>query len=91
MSAYYSTTWVQELQRLANGGLSYPSGAQRLDAAAAANAWAGTSGLDLLDALNAKAGNSRTAGTYRDLPAVCNQLGSTTGLQAPDALRARAS
>lgn len=91
MSAYSATTVADELQRLANGGATYPSGYNRLDAQKAANTWAGTTGLDLLDALNAKAGNSRTYGTYKDLNGVCNQLGSTSGLEAADALRARAS
>lgn len=46
-----------------------------LDAQAAANAWAGTTGLDLLGALNTKAGNAR--GSWVGLVAVCNQLAGT--------------
>jgi hypothetical protein len=49
-----------------------------LDAQGAANAWAGTTGLDLLGALNAKAGNA--VGSKRDLLGVLNQLAGTTGL-----------
>jgi hypothetical protein len=45
-----------------------------LDAAGAANAWAGTDGLELVGALNAKAGTSGL-----DLLGVCNALTSTTG------------
>lgn len=51
----------------------------------AANVWAGTSGLDLLGALNAKAGNTLPT-NWRDLDGVCNQLAGTTGLAAPGAL-----
>lgn len=49
-----------------------------LDSAGAANVWAGTTGLDLLGALNAKAGNA--AGAKRGLLGVLNQLAGTTGL-----------
>lgn len=48
-----------------------------LDAQGAANAWAGTTGLDLLGALNAKAGNA--VGSKKDLLGVLNQLAGTTG------------
>lgn len=49
-----------------------------LDAQGAANAWAGTTGLELLGALNTKAGNPR--GQWVGLAAVLNQLAGTTGL-----------
>lgn len=45
-----------------------------LDAAGAANAWAGTTGLELVGALNAKAG---TVGL--DIDGVCNVLAGTPG------------
>ena len=48
-----------------------------LDSQGAANAWAGTTGLDLLGALNTKAGNAR--GSWVPLLAVCNQLAGTPG------------
>lgn len=48
-----------------------------LEAQGAANAWAGTTGLDLLGALNTKAGNAR--GSWVGLIAVCNQLAGTPG------------
>jgi hypothetical protein len=51
-----------------------------LDAQGAANVWAGTTGLDLLGALNTKAGNAR--GSWVGLNAVLNQLAGTTGLDA---------
>ena len=74
---------VAELNRLANGG-TYPAIQSYVDAAQAANTWAGTTGLDLVGALNAKAGNTTDP---KDLKGVCNQLGSTTGLAAAAALR----
>lgn len=46
----------------------------KLDAQAAANVWAGTSGLSLLRALNAKAGT-----TGKDLAHVCALLGIKIG------------
>jgi hypothetical protein len=52
----------------------------KLDAQGAANVWAGTTGLDLLGALNTKAGNAR--GSWRGLNGVLNQLAGTTGLDA---------
>lgn len=55
-----------ELRRLS--GTTY-------DAAGAANAWAGTSGLELVGALNAKAGT-----TGLELDGVLNRLAGTTGL-----------
>lgn len=79
------TTEVDELNRLANGGVSYPSKALYKGFNAAANAWAGTSGLTAVGALNVKAGN--TFPVYRDFQGVCNQLAGTTGLGAPEALR----
>ncbi|HET8765827.1 MAG TPA: hypothetical protein VFM86_00725 [Pedococcus sp.] len=48
-----------------------------LEAQGAANVWAGTTGLDLLGALNTKAGNAR--GSWVGLIAVCNQLAGTPG------------
>lgn len=49
-----------------------------LEAQGAANIWAGTTGLELLGALNTKAGNPR--GQWVGLEAVLNQLAGTTGL-----------
>lgn len=64
-----------ELQRLSG---------TTLDAQGAANAWAGTSGLAMLQALNVKAGTSGLG-----LAAVCNLLAGTTGLAAQGALQRR--
>jgi hypothetical protein len=74
-----------ELNRLANGGASYRTPINTVDTALAANQWAGTSNLDILAALNTKAGNARAA--WRDLNGVCNQLAGTSSLEAPEALR----
>lgn len=57
-----------ELQRLSG---------TTLDAAGAANAWAGTTNLELVGALNAKAGT-----TGLELLGVLNRLAGTTGLEA---------
>jgi hypothetical protein len=75
-----------ELNRLANGG-DYPSRNLFLADQGAANAWAGTSGLGILAALNIKASAGRQPKDYKGLNAVCNELASTTGLSAVAALR----
>jgi hypothetical protein len=75
-----------ELNRLANGG-SYPLMTAFKADQGAANAWAGTSGLGLLAALNIKADSGRQPVNYKGLNAVCNELASTTGLSALAALR----
>ena len=82
------STFTAELNRLANGG-TYPAIQSYVDATQAANTWAGTTGLDLVGALNVKAGNTRP--NYKDLRGVCNQLGSTTDKAPAAALRARTS
>lgn len=58
-------------------------GVPTLSATAAANKWAATTGLDLCEALNVKAGN--TFPDYLALPAVVNQLAGTTGLGVQEA------
>lgn len=47
---------------------------------AAANAWAGTSGLGLVGALNQKASPGRTESAYKGLQGVLNELAGTSGL-----------
>lgn len=54
--------------------------------AAAANIYAGTSGLEIVGALNVKAGN--TFPIYLDMQGVANQLAGTTGLGVAAALAA---
>lgn len=80
---------VAELNRLANGGTTYPTRDNFLDEAGAANAWAGTTHLATVGALNVKAGN--TLPSYKDLQGVANQLAGTTGLGPAEALRRIAS
>lgn len=80
-----NTTFVSELNRLANGGATYPSLAVYREEAGAANAWAGTTGLTLIGALHAKAGVTDVS-LFRELDGICNQLAGTTGLTAVDAL-----
>jgi hypothetical protein len=53
----------------------------------AANAYASTSGLGIIAALNIKASASRQPSAYKGLNAICNELASTTGKSASDALR----
>jgi hypothetical protein len=79
-----------ELNRLANGG-TYPARTAFLAEQGAANKWAGTTGKALLGALNYKASSSRAPSAYKGLTAVCNELASTTGKSAVDALRSISS
>ena len=80
------STFVDELNRLANGG-TYPDPDDYLEEQGAANAYAGTSGLGILAALNLEASGTRTPDQYKGLNAVCNELAGTTGLEAIPALR----
>ena len=61
--------------------------AQYLDEQGAANAWAGTTGLATVGALNIKVSALRTRDKFKDINGVCNELAGTTGLAAPAALR----
>lgn len=74
---------TQELNRLA--GIT--DIAQYLDEQGAANAWAGTTGLATVGALNIKAEAGRTRDKFKDIDGICNELAGTTGLAAPAALR----
>ena len=75
-----------ELNRLANGG-TYPAVSAFVGDNRAASTWAGESSpVDIIDALNHKAGRTNPA-TYSGLNAVANELAGTTGLEAPEALR----
>lgn len=58
-----------------------------LDEQGAANAWAGTTGLATVGALNIKADAGRTRDNFKDIDGICNELAGTTGLAAPAALR----
>lgn len=76
-------TLQYEMNRLA-GTLVH--GVPSLDAQGAANVWAGTTGMDLVGALNAKAANARA--DWRELQGVLNQLAGTTGLAVDGAATA---
>jgi hypothetical protein len=84
-TGYAGSTLVAELNRLANG--TYPARTLFLEAPGAANKWAGTSGKDLLGALNYKADSTRQPNNYKGLNSVCNELAGTTGKSAVSALR----
>ena len=85
-TGYAGSTLVAELNRLANAG-TYPNRTLFLDAPGAANKWAGTTGKDLLGALNYKASSSRQPDNYKGLNSVCNELAGTTDKSAVSALR----
>ena len=90
------STLVDELNRLANGGATYPPYTDYLDEAAAARAWAAAQTVDLgevtdtVGVLNLIAGNT-VQSAWKALAGVCNQLASTTGLEPAAALREVAS
>ena len=90
MAGIESSTLCAELNRLANGG-TYPDLTVFLDEQGAANAWAGTSGLGIIGALNIKAEAARQPDDYKDLNGICNELAGTTNKSAVDALRTLAS
>ena len=79
-------TFNSEINRLANGG-TYPAMTDMKANQGAANTYASTSGLGLIAALNLKASGVRQPSDYKGLNAVCNELASTTGKSAVDALR----
>ena len=70
---------TQELNRLA--------GTVGLDSQGAANAYASTTGMPVVGALNIKAQSSRTGDKFKDIDGICNEIAGTTGLAAPAALR----
>ena len=90
------STLNDELNRLDNGGATYPALVDYKDMAGAAQAWAGATGAalgkvtDLVGVLNIIAGiGDRT--NMLDVAGVCNLLGGTTGLEPAAALREVAS
>jgi hypothetical protein len=68
-------TLQYEMNRLAG---TLVNGVPSRDSQGAANAWAGTSGLDLVHALNVKASNALP--NFKELQGVLNQLAGTSGL-----------
>lgn len=86
MAGTAGSSFADELNRLANGG-TYPALTAYKSEQGAANAYASTSGLGIIAALNIKASASRQPKDYKMLNAVCNELAGTTGKSATDALR----
>ena len=86
MAGTAGSTFADELNRLANGG-TYPAPSAYKSEQGAANAYASTSGLGIIAALNIKASASRQPKDYKMLNAICNELAGTSGLSAVDALR----
>ena len=89
---FNGSTLNDELNRLANGGATYPALVDYKDMAGAAQAWAGATGAalgkvtDLVGVLNIIAGiGDRT--NMLDVAGVCNLLAGTTGLEPAAALR----
>ena len=85
------TTLNSELNRLANGG-TYRTAANMVDKAKAAQQWAAQRSVtltvtDTVGVLNQIAGNTDKS-KWLDFNGVCNQLASTSGLAAAQALRA---
>lgn len=78
------STLVEELNRLANGGVLPPL-TEWLDDEGAANKLAGTSGLAATGACNIYAG--LTIDKWQDLQGACNAIAGTVGLGAAAALR----
>lgn len=91
----YGSTLNDELNRLANGG-TYPARQDYKDQAAAAQAWATASSVDLgevtdlVGVLNYINGVT-TRADMLDVAGVCNSLAGTTGLEPAAALREIAS
>ena len=85
------TTLLDELNRLANGG-TYRASSAMVGEALAARQWAvqrsvTTNLTDTVGVLNAIDGRTNPA-KFLDYNGICNDLASTTGLPAAQALRA---
>jgi hypothetical protein len=78
------TSFVMEINRLANGG-TYPTMDKMLDDEGAANKLAGTTGLADTGACNIYAG--LPISQWKDLQGACNAIAGTVGLGAAEALR----
>lgn len=92
----YGSTLNDELNRLANGGATYPDYADYLDQAAAARAWAAVLGIDtgqitdLVGVLNYIGGITERQ-YMLDLAGICNWIAGTFWLEPAAALREVAS
>ena len=89
---FAGSTLNDELNRLANGGATYPTLVNYRDQAGAAQAWAKAKGktlgkvTDLVGVLNIIGGiTNRT--NMLDVAGICNKIAGTTGLEPAAALR----
>ena len=80
MTVYSAPVGTYEFNEAIVAKAGLPKGTSHIQAA---NALAGTSGRELLEALNILAGNPKRY--YRELTGVLNQLAGTTGLEAQGA------
>lgn len=86
------STLVDELNRLANGGATYPSYASYLDTAGAAQAWAAARSVslggitDVVGTIN-YIGGITDRNLMLDIAGICNKIAGTTGLEPAAALR----
>ena len=89
---YDGSTLNDELNRLANGGATYPTYTNYRDQAGAAQAWAAAKSValgkttDLVGVINIIGGiTNRTQ--MLDIAGICNKIAGTTGLEPAAALR----
>jgi len=89
---YDGSTLNDELNRLANGGATYPTYTNYKDQAGAAQAWAAAKSValgkttDLVGVINIIGGiTNRT--NMLDIAGICNKIAGTTGLEPAAALR----
>ena len=89
---FNGSTLNDELNRLANGGATYPPRNEYLDQAAAAQAWAAAQSVnlgtitDLVGVINVIGGiTARTE--MLDIAGICNYIAGTYGLEPAAALR----
>ena len=86
------STLNDELNRLANGGSTYPSYTNYKDQAGAAQAWASAKSVtlgkvtDLVGVLNFIGGITARPNML-DVAGICNKIAGTTGLEPAAALR----
>jgi len=90
------STLVDELNRLANGGATYPPIEDYLDTAAAAQAWAAARAVTIDDITDTVGVINYIDGitdrqSMLDIAGICNAIAGTTGLEPAAALREVAS
>jgi hypothetical protein len=87
------STLNDELNRLANGGGTYPDISTYLDQAGAARKWAESIGqalgsiTDTVGVLNLISTPDAPKSSWLDLAGICNKIAGTTGLEPVTALR----